>query len=93
MPGALCFVRFSVEMAKIDAPSWTFGLNPETPGILVPGPGTYDVAGRLVAEGVGTRFGGSRDRTNIARLVFDAGVCVTICMRNNRATSFVLSGI
>lgn len=71
--------------AGSDAPRWTFGLNPKLAGNCVPGPGTYEVAGRLVADGVGTRFArvgrkppGSQTNiiTAVRRLVFDGGVCM-----------------
>lgn len=61
-----------------DAPSWTFGLNPK-PGVpLVPGPGTYNAAGRLVADGVGTHFAPITAENGVitrpSRLVFNEGV-------------------
>ncbi|CAM9457789.1 unnamed protein product [Hapterophycus canaliculatus] len=60
----------------VDSPAWTFGLNPKIPEPRVPGPGTYDVAGRLGAGSVGTRFTRagakpSSPRTDGSRLVFD----------------------
>lgn len=65
--------------AGTDAPSWTFGLNPSVSASLVPGPGTYDVAGELLSDGVGTHFGRigdepTRAQADITRLVFDGGM-------------------
>ncbi|CAM9175003.1 unnamed protein product, partial [Sphacelaria rigidula] len=56
-----------------DSPSWTFGLNPKAPESLIPGPGTYNIAGDL-ARGAGTRFGvGPPEiaQSNPKRLLFD----------------------
>ncbi|CAM9216112.1 unnamed protein product [Scytosiphon promiscuus] len=60
----------------VDSPAWTFGLNPKIPGPRVPGPGTYDVAGRLGVGSVGTRFTpvGAKPaspRTDGTRLIFN----------------------
>lgn len=61
-----------------DAPSWTFGLNPKPSVPLVPGPGTYNVAGRLVSDGVGTHFAPITAENGVitrpSRLVFHEGV-------------------
>lgn len=64
--------------ACLDSPTWTFGLNPKHPGPRVPGPGTYDVAGRLDGGSVGTHFSriGAKPtcpRADVKRLVFSTG--------------------
>lgn len=69
-----------VSVAK-DSPAWTFGLNPKIPGPRVPGVGTYNVAGRLESDSVGTHFSriGAKPtypRANTKRLVFATGMCL-----------------
>lgn len=64
--------------ASLDSPNWTFGLNPKHSGPRVPGPGTYDVAGRLDGKSVGTHFSriGAKPkcpRADVKRLVFGTG--------------------
>lgn len=66
-----------------DAPAWTFGLNPNIPGPRIPGVGTYNVAGRLESDSVGTHFSriGTRPtnpRPAPKRLVFGTGVYVPV---------------
>lgn len=61
-----------------DSPAWTFGLNPKPPGPHVPGVGTYNVAGRLENDSVGTHFSriGARPAyppADAKRLVFGTG--------------------
>lgn len=67
-------------MAAVDAPSWTFGLNPKIASCIVPGPGAYDIAGKLLVDGVGTRFGWRSlcDRKTEPRLTFDGGTVVNV---------------
>ncbi|CAN0343286.1 unnamed protein product [Pylaiella littoralis] len=65
--------------ASLDSPNWTFGLNPKHSGPRVPGPGTYDVAGRLDGKSVGTHFSriGAKPkcpRADVKRLVFGTEV-------------------
>lgn len=64
--------------ASLDSPTWTFGLNPKHHGPRVPGPGTYDVSGRLDVDSVGTHFSriGAKPtypRADVKRLVFGTG--------------------
>ena len=61
-----------------DSPAWTFGLNPKIPGPRVPGVGTYNIAGRLESDSVGTHFSrvGTKPtcpRADAKRLVFGTG--------------------
>lgn len=63
---------------SLDSPTWTFGLNPKHPEPRVPGPGAYDVAGRLDGNSVGTHFSriGAKPtypRADVKRLVFGTG--------------------
>lgn len=75
-----------------DAPSWSFGLNPKRSIPLVPGPGTYSISGRLVADGVGTHFAPINAQTDVVsrRLVFRGGV-VPIESSTRRAHLYLLA--
>lgn len=73
-----------------DSPAWTFGLNPKAPSPRVPGVGEYDVAGRMVRDGVGTHFSRigakpMRPRGDVKRLVFGTG---TADVRPFEATAY-----
>ena len=79
-----------------DSPAWTFGVNPKAKSPRVPGVGEYDVAGRMVRDGVGTHFSRigakpMRPREDVKRLVFETGKGSSLPTHKKGLTTVVLS--